>query len=270
MGDNVLDHGGESPVRVEIWQSCTQVGNRAADLIQEVLLERPNPVFALPTGATPLAMYDELVRRRKAGILQFHLARFFNLDEFVGVQPGDEGSFYRYMKERFWGPAGLSEGQYDIPRGWAEDLEKECRRYEEAIAEAGGIDLALVGIGNNGHVAFNEPGSEPSLGTHVVELSEGTRRVQAVWFGGSVERVPRLGLTVGLRTILQAREIVLLACGPHKAKVVRAFLLDPPTPEVPASLLRLHGNLRVLLDNEAAALLSDGTPGLHLSRQPAP
>lgn len=244
-----------SRAKVEIWQSFAQVGSRAADLIQEVLAECQQPVFALPTGQTPLPMYQELVRRERAGVLRLESARFFNLDEFVGVRPGEMGSFHRYMQDNFWGPAGLSTSQYDIPRGWAEDLERECRRYDEAIAEAGGIDLAVVGVGENGHIAFNEPGSDPGLGTRVAELSEATRRAQAVWFGDLVGRVPRRAVTVGMRTIMGARRIVLLACGRYKAKVVRGMLLDPPSRELPASLLRLHPNLTVLLDEEAAGLL---------------
>lgn len=243
------------PPRVEVWRSCKDVGRRTADLIESQLVHRPCSVFALPTGTTPLPMYDEIVRRCKEGSLRLDCAKFFNLDEYVGLHPGDEGSFYRYMQERFWGPAKLKEWQYDIPRGWVQDVQGECKRYDEAIAEAGGIDLAVVGVGLNGHVGFNEPGTDAELGTHLVELSESTRRAQAEWFGGLVDRVPRHALTVGIRTLLETRAIVLIACGPHKARVVHQILLGSPTPERPASLLRLHPNLTVILDQDAAGLL---------------
>lgn len=253
--------GGCSPDRatrgivVEIWPSCVEVGKRAADLVQCELSERAHPVLAVPTGTTPIHMYRELVERLAQGQLRLEHAKFFSLDEFVGLEPGQPGSFSRYMQDCFWGPARLRESQRDIPRGWVEDLAGECVRYEEEIAKAGGIDLAVVGVGVNGHVAFNEPGSDPSLGTRVVELSEVTRRAQALWFGGLVGRVPRRAVTVGMRTIMAARRIVLLACGRHKAKVVYKMLLEPPSEQLPASLLRLHPDLTVLLDEEAAYLL---------------
>ncbi|MEW6545878.1 MAG: glucosamine-6-phosphate deaminase [Bacillota bacterium] len=243
------------PPTVEVWPSCTDVGRRAADLIESQLARRPCSVFALPTGTTPLAMYDEIVRRCEEGNLRLDGAKFFNLDEYVGLHPGHEGSFYRYMRERFWGPAKLKEWQYDVPRGWVQDLDGECKRYDEAIVEAGGIDLAVVGLGVNAHVGFNEPGTDPELGTHLVELSESTRRAQAEWFGGLVGRVPRRALTVGIRTLLGTRAIVLIACGRHKARIVHEVLLGPPTPERPASLLRIHPNLTVILDQDAAGLL---------------
>lgn len=253
-------------MKVEIWPSCREVGKRAAGIIRRTLKHNPCAVFALPTGTTPLTMYAQLAAWHARGQLDARRARFFGLDEFVGLDPRHPASFHHYLQVHLWDPLELEGSRCDLPRGSEDDLPGECLRYDRAIAEAGGIDLAVVGIGVNGHVGFNEPGTDPTLGTHVVELTEVTRRAQAPWFGGQVEQVPRQAITVGIRTIREARAVVLLACGASKARVIARALHGPPDPTLPASLLRLHPRLTVILDQAAATLL---WPKQYRPRRPA-
>ncbi len=240
-------------MRVEIWPNKTAVGWRAARIVRQQLARYPNSVFAMPTGMTPLEMYRFLVKWHGAGKLDASHARFFNLDEFVGLPRGAPGTYFRYMQERFWGPLALRPDQFDIPRGWADDLEAECRRYDAAIQRCGGLDLALVGLGANGHIGFNEPGTDPRVGTHVVELSPSSRKAQLPWFQGREDRVPNRALTMGIASILSAERVLMLVWGRGKARAVAKALLGAIDPAVPASLLRTHSHFTVLLDREAAA-----------------
>lgn len=227
------------------------LSREAARLVARRILEKPDLVLALPTGETPLGLYRELVRLHQEGLLDFARVTAFNLDEYLGLPPGHPASFRAYMERNFWGHVNLRPEARHIPHSLPEDAEEECRRYEAWIQEAGGLDLAILGLGKNGHLAFNEPGTPWESRTHVAELAEETRREEAPRFGG-LAHVPKRAITMGIRTLMNAREILLLVSGEEKASVLARALEGPVTPAVPASILQLHPNLKVMVDRAAA------------------
>ncbi|MFN3346222.1 MAG: glucosamine-6-phosphate deaminase [Candidatus Bipolaricaulaceae bacterium] len=228
----------------------------AARQVAQRLLARPRLVLALPTGETPLGLYQELVRLYKEGLLDFSRATAFNLDEFLDIPPEHPASFRSYMERHFWSQVNLRPEARHIPHSSTPDPEEECRRYEALIQEAGGLDLVILGIGKNGHIAFNEPGTPFHSRTHVVELTAETRQHQAQFFGG-LENVPKRAITMGIRTIMNAQEILVLVAGWGKAGILARALEGPVSPEVPASVLQLHPRLTVVADRAAAAVLRE-------------
>lgn len=237
-------------MRLIVATNYTQLSWEAARFVARRLLRKPDLVLALPTGETPLGLYQELVRLHKEGLLDFSRATTFNLDEFLDLPPEHPASFHTYMKQNFWDLVNLRPEVRHIPRSLPEDPEEECQRHEALFAEKGGIDLAILGLGKNGHIAFNEPGTPFESLTHVAELSEETRMAEASRFG-SLEKVPRKAITMGIRTIMNAREILLLVSGEEKARILERALFGPVTPEVPASVLQLHPSLTVIADRAA-------------------
>jgi glucosamine-6-phosphate deaminase len=234
-------------VRASLLRDADAVAVAAADLIAQRARADPGLVLALPTGRTPVRVYAELQRRHQAGALDLSRARGFNLDELV-MKPADARSFHSYMELHAWQRIGLLRERCDIPDGGAPELEAECLRYERAIAAAGGIDLAILGVGADGHVAYNMPGTI-TLPTHVVRLPDGL----ADSFGVEPAARPLRALTMGLGTIRGAREILLLATGETKAAAIAALergLLDP---QWPCTYLAPHAALTVLLDGPAAS-----------------
>jgi glucosamine-6-phosphate deaminase len=228
----------------------------AADVVASKLREKPDAVFLLPTGTTPLGMYRRLVAMHEYLGLSFSQATFFNLDEYLGLPPDHPASYHVYMRENFYGRVDADPEKVHVPDGAAPDPEEECERYEEAIRKAGGVDLCVLGIGRNGHIGFNEPGSPFGSRTRVVRLSETTRRVNAADF--EENRAPERAISVGMRTIFESREVLLLASGANKARAVAAAIGGEVSEEVPASVLRRHPNVTFLLDRAAASGLEGG------------
>jgi glucosamine-6-phosphate deaminase len=235
--------------RLRVLGSAQDVALAAADLVAAAARLDPAVVLALPTGRTPLPLYLELARRHAQGAIDLTRARGFNLDELV-LARADPRSFHSYMERHVWGHTGLSRPPCDIPDGSAPDLEAECRRYEDAIASAGGLGLALLGLGVDGHVAYNMPGPI-SLPTHVVRLPDGL----AASLGLAPAAWPLRAITMGLGTIRSARTLVVLATGETKAGAVRALAHGPEDPGWPCTFLRRHLDLHVLTDPGAASAL---------------
>jgi glucosamine-6-phosphate deaminase len=227
----------------------------AASQIAGLLRERPEAVIGLATGSSPLGVYGELIRMHRDEGLSFDRARGFMLDEYVGLAPGHPEGYRAVIQAEIAGPVGWPVPQVCGPDGLALDLDEACAAYEEAIAAAGGVDIQILGIGSNGHIAFNEPGSPFDSRTRPMPLAEQTRRDNARFFGGDIESVPTLCLTQGLGTIMQARSIVLLAQGAAKAEAVRELVECEPSETWPATVLQGHPDLTVLLDEGAASLL---------------
>ena len=225
----------------------------AADVVASKLREEPGAVFMIPTGTTPLGMYRRLVAMHEGEGLSFARATFFNLDEYLGLPPDHPASYHVYMQENFYGLVDVDPERVHVPDGFAPDPEAECGRYERAIRSAGGVDLCVLGIGRNGHIGFNEPGASFDSRTRVVELAETTRRVNATDFEG--ERAPERAISVGMRTISDSRQILLLASGANKARAVAAAVGGEVSEDVPASALRRHPNVSFLLDRDAASAL---------------
>lgn len=226
----------------------------AADAVEQLLRRRPDAVLGLATGSSPEHVYDELARRHQAG-LSFARARAFLLDEYVGL-PADHPERYRRVIERqVVERTDLPSAAVLAPDGAADDVAAACESYEQAIAGARGVDLQILGIGTDGHVAFNEPGSSLGSRTRVKTLTEQTRRDNARFFAGDLDAVPRHVLTQGLGTIMGARHLVLLASGRAKAEAVHHMVEGPITAMWPGSVLQLHPHVTVLVDEAAASRL---------------
>lgn len=221
-------------------------------MLEEQLKAKPHSTLGLATGSTPVPIYEELIERYQAGRLSFRQARSFNLDEYVGLAPEHPESYRSFMDEHLFRHIDLDTQSIHIPNGQAANLQEECLRYDRLLEQAGGVDWQLLGIGHNGHIGFNEPGAALKAGTHVVELSDITRKANARFFS-SIDEVPLLAITLGMATILKARHIVLVARGKDKADIVNAALHGPITTQVPASMLQLHPNVTVVLDVEAGS-----------------
>lgn len=242
-------------MEVVIHPSSQYLAGLAADAVEQLLRSKPDAVLGLATGSSPLAVYDELVRRHTESGLSFARARGFLLDEYVGL-PADHPEGYRNVIEReLVSRVDFAPGSVQAPAGGAEDLIAACAAYERAMADAGGVDLQILGIGTDGHVAFNEPGSSLASRTRVKTLTEQTRQDNARFFAGDVEAVPRHVLTQGLGTIMGARHLVLVATGRAKAEAVHQLVEGPVSALWPATVLQHHPHVTVLLDEGAASRL---------------
>lgn len=223
----------------------------AAEIVKQRLVEKPNVVLGLPTGHTPFGLYEELVRMHQEEDLDFSSVVTFNLDEYIGLDSDHPQSYYFFMHENLFSKINISKENALIPYGMVRNLEKHCEWYEKTIKAKGGIDLMILGIGANGHIGFNEPGSSFDSITRVVELSEKTRQDNSRFFN-SIDEVPKQAITMGIATIMASKECLLLASGRHKAEIIKKALHGPVTEEVPASVLQNHSNLTVILDKLAA------------------
>lgn len=231
-----------------------ELARLAAGAVEELLQATPTAVLGLATGSSPLAVYDELVHRHKEG-LSFAKARAFLLDEYVGL-PADHPERYRNVIEKeLASRVDLAPGAVRSLDGLATDLPAACAAYEASIADAGGVDLQILGIGTDGHIAFNEPGSSLASRTRIKTLARQTREDNARFFGGSVDDVPLHCLTQGLATIMSARHLVLLASGRAKAEAVHQLVEGPVSAMWPATIMQLHPHATVLVDDAAASRL---------------
>jgi len=242
------------PIKVLITKNYDELSEKAAKIIADAIRNKPNLVLGLATGGTPVGCYRELVRMHKEEKLDFSRVVTFNLDEYIGLPPTHPQSYRYFMNENLFNHVNIRMENTHIPDGMTDDPQKTCEEFEKAIETAGGIDLQLLGIGANGHIAFNEPGSPFNSRTRVVEISEQTRKDNARFFQ-SIDEVPRQAISMGIGTIMEARKIVLLASGARKADAVAKSVKGPITEEVPASILQKHPNCTFILDEAAASKL---------------
>ena len=220
------------------------------------IVARPALVLGLPTGRTPLGLYRELRERSSGSRIDWSRVRTFNLDEFAGLDPASPNSYRAYMQAELFDHVSIDPANIGFLNGAAPDLKAECRRYEEAIEAAGGIDLQILGIGANGHIGFNEPASGLCAHTHVAELERESREANAALFGGDWTRVPERALSMGMATILSAREVVLIATGAEKADAVHGMIEGLISTQLPASILQVHPRVTVMVDRAAGQRLS--------------
>jgi glucosamine-6-phosphate deaminase len=242
--------------RVHVYPNERAAARALARHVADAIATKEDLVLGLPTGRTPVGFYHELSALAERGRVSLSEITTFNLDEFLGIGPTHPGSYRRFMEAHLFSRVHLPASQVNFLRGDADDPAQECARYEQAIAEAGGIDVQILGIGTNGHIGFNEPAPGLEARTHRVTLRPETRRSNAALFGGDADAVPREALSMGMATILQARSIVLLATGRSKAACVDRLLHGPITTALPASFLQLHPAVDVVLDAAAAGALA--------------
>ncbi len=240
-------------MRIRIFSTPHQLARSLARDIASTVRRDPALVLGLPTGRTPIPFYRELIRLHRAGRLDLARAITFNLDEFVGLDARDPRSYHAFMRQHLFAHVDLSRSH--VLNGVADDPDRECERYERAIARAGGIDVQILGLGANGHIGFNEPAPALRARTHRTRLRRATRRANAFLFGGRASAVPRQALSMGMGTILHARRVVLIATGAAKARCVERMINGPVTPMLPASFLQLHRQAEVWLDRAAAVHL---------------
>lgn len=242
--------------KVTVFHDERVLARTLAARIVDAVRQKPDLVLGLPTGRTPVRLYHELGALYARGEADFSRVTTFNLDEFLGIAPDHPGSYRAFMQEHLFSRVNVSLDRINVLNGVAPDPGAECARYDRAIADAGGIDLQLLGIGTNGHIGFNEPARELTGATHRVVLKQSTRRSNAALFDGREENVPREALSMGMATILRARQIVLIATGKSKAGCIDRTVNGPITTKLPASFLQLHRDIELVLDEAAAGNLS--------------
>lgn len=227
----------------------------AADAVERLLRSKPAAVIGLATGSSPLAVYDELARRHAETGLSFARARGFMLDEYVGLAAGHPERYRNVIEREIAARVDFAPDAVQGPDGLADDLVRACDDYERAIVDAGGVDLQILGIGTDGHIAFNEPGSSLASRTRIKTLTRQTRDDNARFFDGDIDAVPHHCLTQGLGTIMDARHLVLLATGRGKAEAVHQLVEGPVSAMWPATIMQHHPHATVLIDDAAASRL---------------
>jgi glucosamine-6-phosphate deaminase len=242
-------------MKIIVLKNGGELVNKGVEIIVEQIRKKKGSVLGLATGKTMEGFYRELVRLENNAGISFKDTRTFNLDEYVGLSYKNMKSYRSYMDRQFFKKIKIKRANINFLNGAVKNLNLECKGYEELIKNSRGIDLQILGIGRNGHIGFNEPGSTIKSRTRVVELSLSTRRANARNFGGFVSKVPRQALTMGIGTIMGARKILVMAVGKEKAEAVKLAIMGKINRGVPASFLRKHNNVTFVLDESSARLL---------------
>ena len=241
-------------MNVIITKDYEELSEKAFEILRDVVLKKPDAVLGLATGSTPIGLYRKMVEDHRRGGLSYRSVRTVNLDEYVGLPPENEQSYRRFMRENLLDHIDIDLKNTHIENGVAPDLERECARYD-ALLRSLPRDLQLLGIGANGHIAFNEPGTPFNSETHVVDLTQNTIEMNARFFERE-EDVPRRALTMGPKSIMDAKKVLILAVGENKAQAVKGMVEGEISPSLPASVLRLHPDCTLIADEKSAALLS--------------
>lgn len=231
------------------------MSRKAANIISAQVIMKPNCVLGLATGGTPVGTYKQLVEWYNKGDLDFSEVTTVNLDEYRGLPREHPESYWSFMHKNLFDLVNIRPEAIHLPDGTNMDSAAECAHYDEIIRQLGGVDLQLLGIGHDGHIGFNEPGAAFELGTHCVSLTEETIEANKRFFDGDVNQVPKQAYTMGIKTIMQARKVLMVANGAGKADIVKKAFFGPVTPEVPASILQMHPDFTLVLDAEAASRL---------------
>ncbi|EIJ80580.1 glucosamine-6-phosphate isomerase [Bacillus methanolicus PB1] len=231
-------------------ENYDEMSNMAANKIIEMVRTNPKATIGLATGSTPKGVYKKLIEDHKANGTTYKQATTVNLDEYVGISRNDPHSYHFFMREQLFSHIDIPLEQTYIPDGMAKDLQLECSRFESVIQDLDGVDLQLLGIGHNGHIGFNEPGTSFESRTHVVTLAESTRKANARFFP-SIEDVPARAITMGIATIMESKEIILLASGSSKAEAIARLVNGEVNENFPASVLKLHKNVTIIADKDA-------------------
>ncbi|MBN8234094.1 glucosamine-6-phosphate deaminase [Halobacillus kuroshimensis] len=243
-------------MEIIVTNNYEELSRKAGEIIDSQLKKDSASVLGLATGSTPLGTYKELVMSYEKGETDYSFVSTLNLDEYVGLSPDHHQSYRRFMNEHLFDQINIQKGNTYIPDGKADNLAEECERYEQVIDEIGPPDLQLLGIGENGHIGFNEPGTSFESGTHVVELTPSTRQANARFFD-TMEEVPTHAVTMGVQSIHKSKKIILLASGKRKAEAIRQLIYGERDEQFPASSLKEHRDLTLIVDREAYALVNE-------------
>ena len=241
-------------MRIIVVENYEEMSKRAAKMIASQVILKPDSVLGLATGDTPLGMYKELVELYNKKEVDFSEIRTFNLDEYYGLNRENSQSYYSYMINNLFNYININIENVNVPSGMVEDINTVCLEYENKIKEAGGIDMQVLGIGGNGHIGFNEPDVNFEAETHLVNLDEQTIKANSRFFD-SINDVPVKAISMGIKTIMNSRKIILLASGKSKAEVIERAVKGKINPNIPASILQLHNDVTIILDKDAASYL---------------
>ncbi|MEJ9231610.1 glucosamine-6-phosphate deaminase [Peribacillus butanolivorans] len=231
-------------------QDYKEMSQSAANIVIRKVKENSKIKLGLATGGTPKGTYDALIEDHMQNNTSYENVTSFNLDEYIGLDSNDPNSYHYYMDQSLFAHININKEQTYLPNGTADNLDKECTRFDKMIETLGGIDLQILGIGQNGHIGFNEPGTSFSSGTHVVALEESTRQANARYFD-SINEVPTHAITMGIATIMKSKEILLLISGEEKAETLKKLIHGEITEEFPASILKKHNNVTIIADQIA-------------------
>ncbi|WML36930.1 glucosamine-6-phosphate deaminase [Clostridium sp. OS1-26] len=241
-------------MRIIVVENYEEMSKKAAAMMASQIILKPESVLGLATGDTPLGMYRELIRMYNENMIDFSKVKTFNLDEYYGLGKDSNQSYNYYMTNNLFKHINIDKENINIPNGMAKNIEEECISYEKRIKEAGGIDIQVLGIGVNGHIGFNEPDVNFEAETHLVNLDEKTIESNSRFFK-CIEEVPTKAISMGIKTIMHSKKIVLLANGASKADAIAKTVNGKISPEVPASILQLHQDVAIIVDKEAASKL---------------
>ncbi|WP_373600772.1 glucosamine-6-phosphate deaminase [Paraclostridium bifermentans] len=242
-------------MRILVCKNYDEMSKKAAQIIASQVTLKPDSVLGLATGSTPIGMYKNLVKMYNDNELDFSDIKTFNLDEYYQLPRDNDQSYYYFMHENLFNHINIKEENVNIPNGMNEDVEAECEKYDTAIKNIGGVDIQVLGIGHNAHIGFNEPASIFEKGTNLVDLKESTIQANARFFE-SIDDVPKKAVTMGIGSIFTAKKIMLMASGEGKAEAIYNTVHGNITPEVPSSILQLHEDVVLILDEEAASKLN--------------
>lgn len=242
-------------MKVIVVKNYEEMSLEAAKFMAELVNDKPQAVLGLATGGTPVGMYEDLIKMNKEGKVDFSKVTTVNLDEYVGLSGDHKKSYRFFMNDTLFNHINIDKSKTFVPNGLAENIEEECANYDNRIVELGGIDLQLLGLGGNGHIAFNEPDSHLVVGSHLTDLTQDTIDANARFFA-SANEVPQTAVTMGLGGIMQAKKILLIASGQGKADAVKAMMNGKITTECPASMLQMHRDVTIIIDEAAAAKLA--------------
>ena len=230
------------------------MSRKAANILSSQIIMKPDCTLGLATGSSPIGIYDQLVEWYKKGDLDFSEVTTVNLDEYKGLSKDNDQSYYYFMHQHLFDRVNINPNKTYLPNGMEMDSQKETKRYTELIQSLGGIDMQLLGIGHNGHIGFNEPGTSFEKDVHCVDLTQDTIEANKRFFA-SADDVPKQAYTMGIKTIMHAKKIVLIANGIKKAPIIQKAFFGPVTPQVPASILQLHNDVTLIADEEALSCL---------------
>ena len=240
-------------MKVTVLKTAEEIGVAVAKIFTDEVKANPDCILGLATGASPIPTYNNIIKTHKEEGISFKGVKTYNLDEYCDLPKADKNSYYTFMHEQLFNSLDILEENVHFLDGNAADTDAECRRYDNEINEAGGIDIQLLGIGNNAHIGFNEPADSFTDGSFKVKLTDSTIEANKIYFDENP--MPHYALTMGVNQIMSAKKIVLIATGPKKAEAIRNMIKGEVTPQVPASILQNHNDVEIFLDEAAASLL---------------